>query len=384
MKSKLDAADDGVSVNDHSPNLSVIVPAHDCATELRQCLEALAASSLPREHWELIVVDDGSHDETGIIAARHANLVVRLPGEPLGPDYARNRGVEVSRGPVLVFVSADVCVREDALQAFRQALADPEIGAVSGTYEYARREDALTDFQALYSQFVRDRAAGDVDTFFAGLGAIRRSVLTRAGGFDEWCENRPRVAAVELGQRIRALGYRVVLDAKVRGVHLKRRALATMLQQTLRDHGTPYEEGPMPRAEVVNPGLRWVRGRERISPVLCWVAADAAALTMLVRHAEPLWWAAFGCLALAVLLNVPFYRFAARRRGALYLAAALPMHLGGSMLVGMSRSVDRLARWIIGEPRPAPAVEALGEVGLKTWPPVPMRRAPLALGSADD
>lgn len=383
MRSALDSADAGGPVNDHFPTLSVIVPAHDCAGDLQQCLEALAASTLPRERWELVVVDDASSDDTAIVAAQYANLVVRLPGEPLGPDYARNRGVEISRGALLVFVSADVCVRPHVLDAFSQAFANPDIGAISGSYEYARHDDPLTAFQALYNQFVRERAAGEIDAFFAGLGAVRRGVLQRAGGFDEWCDNRPRVAAMELGQRIRALGYRVVLDANIRAVHLRRRSFMEMVQQTLRDHGIPYEAPPAKRAKVPNSGLAWVRRRERINPVLCWVSVGAAALTGVIEHASAFWLAAAIGLLLVSVLNAPFYLFAASRRGAPYLAIAMPLHVGGSMLVGLARFADRFARWVVGEPRPSPAIEAFAEVGLKTWPPVPIRRAPLAPGGAD-
>ena len=370
-------------MNEYSPTLSVIVPAHDCAAELQQCLQALAASTLPRERWELIVIDDASGDDTAIVAAQYANLVVRLPGEPLGPDYARNRGVEVSRGALLVFLSADVCVKPHALKAFTEAFANPDIGAISGSYEYARRDDALTDFQALYNQFVRERAAGDIDAFYPGLGAVRRSVLQRAGGFDEWCDNRPRVAAIELGQRIRALGYRAVLDANIRAVHLRRRSFLEMVQQTLRDHGIPYEVTPAARSRVANFGLAWVRRREHITPSLCWIAIGAALLAAVAADPTPFWWATAAGLLFIVVLNAPFYAFAASRRGGLYLATAVPLHIGGSMLVGMARFADRFARWVVGEPRPSPAIEAFAEVGLKTWPPVPIRRAPLASGGAD-
>jgi len=361
-----------------SPILSVIVPAHDCAEPLRRCLDALAASELPRERWELIVVDDASQDDTAIVAARYADLVVRLPGRPLGPEYARNRGVELSRGELLAFVSADVCPKPDALSGFIRALGNPTVGAVNGVYEYARGGNLLTDFQALYNQFVRDRAAGEVDAFFSGFGAIRRSVLASVGGFDEWSKNRPRVAAVELGQRIRALGDRVLLDAGIRAIHLKRRSLAQMLQQTLRDHGVPYEEHATPPAEAVNDGLRWVRRRERATPVLCWTAVDCLALALFGRGGIWVWFILAGAVAGLTVLNVPFYAFAARQRGAARLFSVVPLHFVGSMLVGTARLTDRVLRGLVGEPRPDPAIEAFAEVGLNTWPPVPIRRAPLA------
>ena len=56
-----------------TPYLSVIVPVHDAADSLNECLTAIAASDLPRECWELIVVDDGSTDDSALIEGSFAN-----------------------------------------------------------------------------------------------------------------------------------------------------------------------------------------------------------------------------------------------------------------------------------------------------------------------
>jgi glycosyltransferase involved in cell wall biosynthesis len=87
------------------PLVSIIVPVHDGARTLPAALGAIAASDLPREMWELIVVDDASTDDTAMVSAQFADCVVRLPGRPHGPAYARNRGVEVSRGPIIAFAT---------------------------------------------------------------------------------------------------------------------------------------------------------------------------------------------------------------------------------------------------------------------------------------
>lgn len=353
--------------------LSVIVPAHDCAGPLSRCLPAIVASTLPRERWELIVVDDASEDDSAIVAAEFADLVIRLPASAHGPGYSRNRGVEASRGDLLVFVSADVCVRPDTLAQLVQPFADPAVGAVSGMYEHRAHGHPLTAYQGLYHEFIFRRAAGDVDAFFCGLGAIRRDALMRAGGFDEWRQDRPRVAARELGHRIRAAGYRVLLSADVRATHLRGRSFREMLRQTLRDHGIPYDEHEAPPAEAANEGLRWVRRRERLSPLLCWIAFVSLVLALARPH-HAARWATCAVAALAVMvLNAPFLRFAIRKRGVLAIAWIAPLHFAGSMLMGVARYADRILRTIIGEPRPAPVIEAFVEVGFTTWPPIPRR-----------
>src|SRR6476659_4577806 len=90
---------------------------------------------MPRGSWELIVVDDASTDATALIAAEFADAVVRLPDRPRGPAYARNRGVEVARGAIVVFVDADVVVHTDTLRRFTSVFKqEPDVSAVFGAF----------------------------------------------------------------------------------------------------------------------------------------------------------------------------------------------------------------------------------------------------------
>ena len=117
------------------PLISIIVPVHQGGSTLRAALTAIAASDLPREMWELIIVDDASTDDTPMIAAEYADCVVRLPARH-GPAYARNRGVEVSRGAVIVFFDADVQPHTDALRRMVESFAtQPAVSAVFGAYD---------------------------------------------------------------------------------------------------------------------------------------------------------------------------------------------------------------------------------------------------------
>ena len=87
-----------------TPAVSVIVPAKDAAATITATLEALAAQDF-EEGFEVVVVDDGSADETRAIAAAADTVVVDGPGFGAGP--ARNAGVAVARAPLLAFTDAD-------------------------------------------------------------------------------------------------------------------------------------------------------------------------------------------------------------------------------------------------------------------------------------
>jgi glycosyltransferase involved in cell wall biosynthesis len=84
------------------PLLSVVVPVRNGGDNFEHCLRRLRASLLT--DFELIVVDDGSTDDSAAVAARAGAIVVRLES-PQGPAAARNRGAREAAAP-LIFYSA--------------------------------------------------------------------------------------------------------------------------------------------------------------------------------------------------------------------------------------------------------------------------------------
>jgi len=101
------------------PALSVVIPAYNQARFLRHSLEALRNQTLPADLYEVIVVDDGSTDETAVVAAAEeaASRQIRLVRHERnrGRSAARNSGVRAARGDLVVLLDGDVLVRPDFL-----------------------------------------------------------------------------------------------------------------------------------------------------------------------------------------------------------------------------------------------------------------------------
>ena len=117
------------------PVLSVVVPVRNAAGTLEVALAAIDGSRMPRSAFEVIVVDDASDDGSASLAARRANTIVRLRGTPSGPAYARNRGAELARAAIILFIDADVRVRPETLPALVDVLtAHPEAGSISAAW----------------------------------------------------------------------------------------------------------------------------------------------------------------------------------------------------------------------------------------------------------
>jgi glycosyltransferase involved in cell wall biosynthesis len=356
------------------PFLSVIVPAYQGSKVLPLSLGALAKSDLPRNCWELIVVDDASTDDTALIAAKYADGVVRLPGKPHGPAYARNRGFEAARGAVAVFIDADVCVRPDTLRRFAWLFADdPSLGAVFGSYcDAPPAPGFISQYRNLMHHYVHHQNAGPAETFWAGCGAVRSTVFVECGMYDEWHYVRPQIEDIELGHRIRAHGHSILLRPEIQGTHLKRWTIRNVIATDLHDRGVPWmrlivEQGKNGNTSVLN-----VKTMEKINTALIWSSVLLLLASLIFRDVR--WLIGSLALTLPVLYsNRRMYAFFSRIRGVWFALRVVPVHLLYYFLNGISALWGTFLHHAVGEPKPPAYVQAFAEVGVETWPPIPSK-----------
>jgi glycosyltransferase involved in cell wall biosynthesis len=287
--------------------LSAIVPATDAPPTLARSLAAIAAADDPPE--EVIVVDEA--------------------GGP-GPAAARNEGARRATGDVLVFVDADVEPHRDAFTRLRAAFAaDPGLDALFGAYDDDPADPGLVSrFRNLLHHHVHLEGAGQAETFWAGLGAIRRSAFP---GFDAERYAAASVEDVELGLRLSAAGARIVLDPRVQGRHLKGWTLATMIHTDFARRGVPWAELVLERrrgSAALNLGRR-----HRLSGL--------AALGLLARRRR------LAAAAALLVLNRRFYALLLRREGAARAAVGVGLH-AVHHLTGVAAAATALGRSVRG------------------------------------
>ncbi|MGQ0714524.1 MAG: glycosyltransferase [Gemmatimonadaceae bacterium] len=360
-----------------STMLSVIVPAHDAATILPETLGALRSSDLPVARWELIVVDDASTDETAAIASQFADVVVRIPQRAHGPSYARNRGFEAALGTWAVFLDADVKVKSETLRSLAaECMRESTVGAIVGSYDAACPAPGIVaQYRNLLHHYAHRECAGDVESFWAACGAVRSDVFADAGMFDEWHYPRPMIEGVELGQRIRGMGRRIVVTPHIQATHLKSWSLLSAIVSDLRDHAVPWMRLLM-RQRVPSSDRISLNAIERINRVGTWIALIALCIGSITG--DPRWVLTMGIALLPVIFaNRRLYSFFERQRGPLFALAVIPLHLLYYVLLALAIIVASVLHLLVGDPRPAPVIEAYAEVGFETWPPVPNRRAEL-------
>ncbi|MGH7505659.1 MAG: glycosyltransferase family 2 protein [Longimicrobiales bacterium] len=356
------------------PDLSVIVPAHQGAKVLPLSLSSLLRSTLPREQWELIVVDDASSDETSVVAARYADTVVRLPGKPHGPAYARNRGFEASRGELVVFVDADVCVHAETLARFVALFdEDASVSAIFGSYDAAPSHPGLiSEFRNLLHHHVHHRDAGEAETFWAGCGAVRAAAFREVGMFDEWHYSRPQIEDIELGRRLRLRGHRILLRPEIQGTHLKKWKLRDIVSTDFKHRGVPWtrlllQEGPNAASRALN---------LRVSEKLCTAIAGASWIALAAAIVLGTFWPLLVIVPAIVsiaLMNRDFYRFVVRERGFRTALGMLPLHFVFYATNVLSAIIGWTLHVLLGEPQAPVTVAAEVGMDLQTWPPRPSR-----------
>lgn len=294
-----------------------VVPAHQAAADLGDCLDALAIAGFAQE--DVLVVDDGSRDATGSIALG-AGVALLRNAMAQGAARARNRGAEAVQADVILFVDADVLVHADVRRRLLGHFAkDLRLAAVIGSYDDRPPGGSITSrYRNLLHHFVHQRSRPEAGTFWTGLGAVRRADFLRLGGFHtEW----EKIEDVEFGVRLRRAGGRILLDRDLQGTHLKGWSLGSMFRTDLLGRAVPWSRlvlfhgGPSDSLNLT------------VSHRVSVISVGLFGLGLAGTFFEP--W--LGLLSLAalvafVLANLAFLGFLAGREGPVFALAALPCH----------------------------------------------------------
>lgn len=227
------------------PSISVIIPAYNSGEFLTCCLKALSESTVAP--LEVIVVDDGSSDDTRARAAAFGTEVFKIrvlgTGGRRGPGFARNLGSKEAAGDVLFFLDSDVCVTRDTVGRISRTFeADPALDALMGSYDRMPAcWNFLSQYRNLMHAYVHQTGEAHASTFWSGCGAIQREVFLQHGGFDK-SYSRPSIEDIELGYRLVLNGHKILLDRELQVTHLKQWSLWSIIKTDIVDRGIPWTE----------------------------------------------------------------------------------------------------------------------------------------------
>lgn len=206
--------------------ISVVIPAYNAAATLGACLDSLAVQTY--EHpFEIIVVDDGSADETASIAESCGVQVIRT--ERQRPAAARNAGFRAARGSIVCCTDADCEPVPTWLAEIAAPFTDEATVAAKGTY-LTRQTEIIARFVQLeyedkYDRLLPQATIDFIDTYSA---AYRRDAILAAGGFDE---SYDYLEDQELSFRLAAAGQRMVFQPDAIVYHQHANSLAAYMRK---------------------------------------------------------------------------------------------------------------------------------------------------------
>jgi GT2 family glycosyltransferase len=165
--------------------ISAIVPTHNRVAALQQCLAALRRQTMPRDQYEIIIIDDSSADGTAAWLAAQSDLVT-LRTAHRGAAAARNVGARQARGALLAFTDDDCVAPPDWLSALQRELLTCDV--VGGRVVNAVRDNGCAETAQAIIQMLSDElnvTLRDGGMLTSNNVAYRREAFMAAGGFDE-------------------------------------------------------------------------------------------------------------------------------------------------------------------------------------------------------
>jgi glycosyltransferase involved in cell wall biosynthesis len=207
-------------------NVSAYIPAYNVAEYLGPTIEGLLSQTQPFD--EILVIDDGSHDNSAEIASRYPQVTLIRHPVNKGLAAARNTAMRAARNELVASVDADVVTDCNWIATLIPHLQDPKVAGVGGILmEGVQKTLADRWRRARMAQEWGQKYIRNPRFLFGCNNVFRKSAVLDAGGYNESlrsCGEDP-----DLAVRIRARGWDLVYDPTARATHLRHDNLKSVL-----------------------------------------------------------------------------------------------------------------------------------------------------------
>jgi cellulose synthase/poly-beta-1,6-N-acetylglucosamine synthase-like glycosyltransferase/peptidoglycan/xylan/chitin deacetylase (PgdA/CDA1 family) len=289
------------------PGVTIVVPAFNERLGIEACVRSLTSLNYP--DYEVIVVDDGSTDDTGeIVCSLHLDRVKLIRKENGGKPSALNTGIAAARHEILVLVDGDTVFEPNTLRELVKPFADPEVGAVSGNTKVGNRQGLLGAWQHIeyVMGFNLDRRMFDVlqcmPTVPGAIGAFRGEAIERVGGVSDDTLAEDTDLTMALGRD----GWRIIYAPDARAWTEAPATLAQLWRQRYRwCYGTLQSMWKHRRAVIEHGragrlgrrGLPYLLLFQALLPLTAPVVDIAAVFSFFTEDVVIIWGTWFGFLA---------------------------------------------------------------------------------------
>ncbi len=260
-----------------APRVSVIIPVKNRPEDIKDCLTSLLNLNYPKEKLEIIVVDDGSTDET-VEVVQSFDVKVVSNKNSRGPAYSRNLGEKSANGEILAFLDSDCTVHPDWLQEIIPFFRLTGLGAIGGFVASYFRESLIDRYEEAFSSLnMGKRIIFDADSasnFYVPSCNlfVKRDVFEEIGGF------KPGMHLgedVDLCWRIRGKGHALLYLPFGAVQHKHRNVLRKMLKRR-------FEYGTSEADLYFNH-----RDKKKLFPIPLYAGLSAASIVLSILFQAP-------------------------------------------------------------------------------------------------
>lgn len=210
-------------------DVSVIVPVRDRASALARTLDSVGHVG------EVIVIDDGSSDESREVArAAGASVIHIAGGSPVGPAAARNIGLRKAQGALVAFVDSDCVLESGWLEPLLPHFRDEKVAAVTPRVQAHSGEKAFARYEMVRSPQDMGpvegpiQPGGRISYVPTAVLVVRRDTMLSVGGFDEELHVGEDVDFV---WRLIDGGFTVRYEPAATAFHVHDRGLGSLLRR---------------------------------------------------------------------------------------------------------------------------------------------------------
>ena len=196
---------------------SIVIPTYNRKSILEKCLEALFNQNYPNDKYEIVLINDGSTDETDKMVASldpPCRLRYVRNNKRLGVPKSRNRGIRLARGKYIICVDSDIIVVPEFAQEhlkyhrlYGDGIVNGELIYISSLEQVGKKRKGVWDIS--------------FSSFNTANVSVRKKHIDKVGGFDVdllpygWQD-------VELGYRLKKIGLKSRKNPEALGYHFRK------------------------------------------------------------------------------------------------------------------------------------------------------------------
>jgi len=313
----------------NSNRISIVIPTLPHSKTIELCIAALF--DMAHNPEEIILVVDGSESEISFSILDKVKIC--CTGYKQGPAAARNLGSKQAIGDYIWFIDSDVLVKTQTLGLIEEYLEkESTVTAIIGSYDTSPYEtNFLSQYKNLSHHYIHQKANEKSQTFWTGCGIVKREAFNDVGGFNSQLFLKPSVEDIELGYRLSAEGYTIMICKEIQVKHLKKWTLKNLIKTDLFQRAIPWTKLLLQKNNWEN-NLN-IRRLDRISVFVTFLMLGFLIFSLLISP-NAVYYTLF-IIVFFVFLHWDYYKFFYNLKGIIFTIQVIPNHVFSYIIAGI-------------------------------------------------